>query len=86
MSSAYGRTVSRHRAAAELMTRALGAKHASSLASAPASARPESSSGRAASSASQVDLGIALACRSRINGTVPAGLLAKSSSTPTSWP
>jgi hypothetical protein len=86
VSSAYGRTVSRQRAAAELTTRALGAKHASSLASVPASALPESSSGRAVSSAFQFDLGTALACRSRINGTVPAGLLAKSSSTPASWP
>jgi len=85
ISSAYGRTVSRQRAAVELTTRAAGAKEASRLASALASARPLSSSGRTKSSSFQPDLGSALACRSRISGTVCAESLAKSSSTPWSW-
>ena len=84
VSSAYGATLSRQRAAAELITRARGAKAASSGASSFASARPLLSSGRSPSSSFHFERGTAVACRSRMSGTVSAGPLAKSSSTRTS--
>ena len=68
---AYGRTVSMQRTAGELITRARGAKVASSAASAAAAAAPPSSSGRSASLT--VPFGTAWACLTMISGTVGTG-------------
>ena len=73
------------RTAVELISRGRGAKHASRWVRALASARPESSSGRAASRRFQPFFDRALEWRSRISGTVGAGLAEKSARTPWSW-
>jgi hypothetical protein len=71
--AAYGATLSVHRRAGELITRARGAKQASRSASASASSAPSASSGRIRSSPGQAFLWPAEACLSRISGTVGRG-------------
>ena len=72
------------RTAAELNTHAAAAKHASTPASARASAVPVSSSGRSASSPRQSAFLPAEACLTTMNGTVSGGSRAKSSIRPVS--